>query len=147
MGFVVMLVVTICVFFVLRAFVGSLLAIIVAVAIHIAWWVINKRAATKGLFKANIYAYLKNRAAGESIEESLMWVIKSRYPMSEEKRAYILTMFTEVDPKGDEMERLKALVYVIFCHENGPPPTIELEVEYINEIDKLCNSMSRKYVG
>lgn len=144
-----MLVVTIVVFFVLRMFIGTFLAIIPAVALHIGWWAFNKRAATKRLFKASISAYFSLKAAGHSIEESLEGVIYTRYPMSAAKRELFRKLFLKDKDHSShsEEERVKKLVYYIFCFENDLLPTFEMDMKIRKSIDKVYNSISRKYLG
>ena len=79
---------------------------------------------TSGLIEANIKAYFKAREKGNSVEDSLIYVLNSRYPFSEQKRERVLNFFQgKVSETDDESQKVKKLVLEILFEEY---PNIEL---------------------
>jgi len=112
-----MLIVTIIVFFILRAFIGTWIALLLSIIFCIAWWLFNYRAGTIGLIKSNLRAYFTARFRGLTEDEALAWVIRSRYPISEQKRMEVENLFGSKENLDSEEERVKSLVFTIFCYE------------------------------
>ena len=142
---IIMLIVTIIVFFILRAFVGTWIALFLSILFHIAWWLFNYRAGIIGLIKSNLRAYFTARSRGLTEDEALAWVIHSRYPMSEQKRLEVENLSSSKESLDSEEERVKSLVFIIFCYEQGTPPTFEFTQKILAKIHKAYQSMSRKH--
>ena len=140
-----MLIITIIVFFILMAFVGIWIALPLSILLLIAWWLFNYRAGTIGLIKSNLHAYFTARSRGLAEDEALAWVIRSRYPMSEQKRMEVENLLSSKEGPDSEEERVKSLVFVIFCYEQGTPPTFEFTQKILAKIDEVHRSMRRKH--
>ena len=145
MGFIVMLAVTLIVFFILKGIIGTLGSIILSSILLAVWFLVNIRAGSTGLIKANMRVYFVQRSRGASHKEALNLVIKSRYPFSQEKQLIVKDIFERTSPKGSEDSDLKALVYTIFSFENGSPPTHDWIANILRKIDNVYNSISRQY--
>lgn len=146
MGILIMLAVVVAAFFILKTFIGVLGAVLVSAVLFIGWFIFNIRASTTGTIKSNMQAYFLTRQKGANHQDALDRVIQTRYPLSEGKRADIRTRFNSKlpDRNDDEKYDLKHLVYVIFCDENGLPPESSAQ-RILNKIDKIYDSMSKKY--
>lgn len=125
--------------------IGSVFVGVLAAAGLVAWFRFNVRQATVGLFDGNLRAYWNTRAAGATHEQAIARVITSRYgfePARQEKIRTDLEDHLAWTPaiKGlNEAERqafeVKMLVWLIFCNENGRPPTEELRQRFWLQID------------
>lgn len=144
-GVIIMIGASIAIFMILKGAIGIVYSAIVSIFIFILWSVFNYRSATKGLFKSNMFAYFVKRLKGSSHEAALEWVIISRYPYSEEKQNNVRRMFNAMRIGLDEESDIKTLVFVIFCNECGQPPTLHATYKILNKIDKVYESMERKY--
>jgi len=68
-------------------------------------WIFGK----KGIIKSNMRTYFKARKKGLTVDQALDWVIKSRYPLSEENRKTVTEWFK--DKKNLETEEDKIRLY------------------------------------
>ena len=71
-----------------------------------------------GLIKSNIHAYLKAKSKGKSHEESLDYVLKTRYPFSKKNRKTVKDMYLAAflplfDPFFDKFETKEKLVDLV----------------------------------
>jgi len=90
-----------------------------------------------------IYFYYRKK--GGSHDESLSKVILSR-PGFNSENILILMGKTHVPMTVDtEREALENLVYLIFCHENGIPPTEAWKENMYKKMSLIYNSFSKKY--
>lgn len=145
MGFFIMLVVTLVVFFVLKGVIGILGAAVFSVILLGGWFIFNIRAATTGLIKANMRAYFVQRSIGASHEEAMDKVIRSRYPFSQEKQATVKATFDSASARIDEKDDLENLIYIIFCLEAGNLPPPHQKFKLLSKINNIYDSMSRQY--
>lgn len=93
-------------------------------------------------------SYFIQRARGASTEEALDGILQARYRFSPNKQQAVKILFqqwqlsqTAIAFEGED-EKLKILVYVIFCHENGLPPP-ETNLKIIRTINKVYASMTK----
>jgi hypothetical protein len=117
-----MLAVAVGVALVLRNFMPTYLAALLAGALLVGWFRINVRAALKGLARANLRAYFVTRERGASHEEALAQMVASRYPFSPERATRLLAHFALASTGMSQRDQLRALVFMVFIEENGPPP-------------------------
>jgi hypothetical protein len=72
----------------------------------------------KGLIKNNIKIYLLARSKGMFHEEAVLYVIGSRYAISNSNRCKVLENFiNKINNDDDELEQLKKLVFTIYNFE------------------------------
>ena len=100
-----------------------------------------------GLIKANLIAYFRARSKGKSHSEALDWVVKSRYPFSENSRDIVWSIFTNEGIHETPEDEIKSLIFFIFVYEGGAmlPPGLLNKVK--KEIDKKYFKFSQKYLG
>jgi len=91
----------------------------------------------------NIYFYYRNQ--GLSHDESLSKVIQSRHGISSEDILKLMGKTNISLTVDTEKEALENLVYLIFCHENGIPPTEELKKNMYKKMNLVYTSFSEKY--
>jgi len=147
MGLLIMLIVTLIFFFILKWIIGTTLgAAGISCAILIGWFLLNIRAGTTGLIKANMRAYFVQRSRGTSHKEAMERVIKSRYPLSQENQVEVKAMFDSIASNVTTEEgELKNLVYMILSYESGSPPTVGWTTKVLQKIDDVYESMNRRY--
>ncbi len=119
---------------------------------------------SKSLIKANLKTYFKVRAKGLSENEALVWVIKSRYPVSEQNRMQVRKEFKYVLNQSKKPEnkylpayknlntaetKIKELVKIIYFFENPQPLKLDIKlafkqnkIEY--QIDQIYESLKKK---
>jgi len=139
-----MLVITVAAFFGLKIFFSTVVSIILAVTLHICWLILNRYSSSTGLIKANLKSYFISRKRGFPVEEALKNMVRARYPISKRNQALVTSMRESGVNDSNEHERVKTLVYYIFCHENGDPPR-NYAYKVLGKIDKIYDSMCRRY--
>ncbi len=147
-GLLVMLIVATVAFFLLRDPLGSTWALIVSVIIPCLWFRINLRAGTIGLFKANIRSYMILRHAGDSHEEALAGMVRSRFPFSTEKQVEVWNRFETLRAMSqpqDQAHDLVNLVYLIFCVTHGSPPNLMMQLRFRDQIWTVYAPLAKKY--
>lgn len=122
MGALFMLAVTAGLFLLLRSFVPTYLAVLLAVAFLVGWFKLNVGAGMRGLARANLRAYFISRQRGASHHDALTQMVASRYPLSEERAMRVLSQFALTSHGLSERDQLRALVFAVFVEENGFPP-------------------------
>lgn len=145
MGFVVMILVILILFFMLQGTMGIMGAALFCGLLVVSWSMLNFRATSTGAFKASIRAYHTARAKGLGHNEALMAVLRSRYPISERKRAKTWYLCQKRPATSDEGQMLKNLVFAIYCNERGTPPSLELTNKILYEIGRVYDSIHAKY--
>jgi len=147
MGLLFMLGVIAVVFFLVKSLIGGIGAAVISGVLLFVWFLINHHAGTKGLVHANMRAYFVTRSQGSTHEYALNRVIRSRYPVSSGNQEYVSYSFHRlVDGRSrGERDDLELLIYTIFTHESGQPPTKELENKTFQMIKDSYDSMSSKY--
>ena len=144
MGILVMLIITVAAFFVLKMFFSTAVSIILAVAFLICWYILNYYSSSTGLIKANLKSYFISRERGLPAEEALKNMAHARYPVSKKNQALVISMYERIIKDTNERDRVRGLVYLIYCHENGDPP-INYSYKVLGKIDKIYDSMCSKY--
>lgn len=152
MGIIVMLIITVAAFFVLKIFFSTAISIILAVAFLICWYILNRYSSSTGLIKANLKSYFISRKRGLSVEKALKNMVRARYPVSKKNQELIMSTHERVEGitrERNDRDRVRGLVYLIYCHENGDPPIndsykINLD-KVLGKIDKIYDSMCRRY--
>ncbi|HEY5593659.1 MAG TPA: hypothetical protein VIL61_00680 [Nitrospiria bacterium] len=171
MRFIVIPGVCLAIFFGLQHTIGTLGAAGLSTLLFVGWFVFNVRAATTGLVKACMRSYFIQRDRGVGAEEALDGVIQARYRFSKDKQRKVRTMFEDMlnestlsgwserfiwdlsqlavtddeIKKGKNVEPIKLLTYVVFCHDNGTPPpgTTTKIISQINQVYALMRAQYR----
>ena len=94
-----------------------------------------------GLIKSNLRMYFKARAKGATHEESLDFVIETRYPLSQDNQMLVQDMFTDISENQSEKDDLEKLIHIMFIVEGGTPPSIKI----LSKFDEIYDSISRKF--
>ncbi len=101
------------------------------------------RQASVGLFKANLRAYWLARASGLAHDAGLAAVIDTRYRLEPMKQVKVRTELTQVMGRLDthawsaaqrQAYEAQTLVWLIFCNENGVPPTEPLKQRFWSQL-------------
>ncbi|MBC2736561.1 MAG: hypothetical protein HF981_19530 [Desulfobacteraceae bacterium] len=104
-----------------------------------------------GIIKSNLKAYFKARKKGHGVDQSLTWVVKSRYPDSLSDQSTIMEQYLELGEfrhsLNTEEEKVVALVQTIVEYEDPPPlramPDFEAEEKLKNEIAQTYRKMKK----
>jgi len=148
MGLLLMLFITIIIFFVLKLLFGFIVSMVLSLIFLVGWGLFNIMSGTKGLFKSNMRMYFSLRARGFNREDAIEGVINSRYPDSVYLRINTLNSFRELCGSAldvSEEEYLKLLVYLIFCNEAFTPSSEQEKRKITDQIDKIYNSLRWRY--
>jgi hypothetical protein len=134
-------------FFLLYTIIGIEGAAIIFSIFLVGWSMYSKRLLSIGLMKADMHAYFDARSRGLNHHEAISKVIRYRYPFSQNKRSVIKSMFDKIASKrGNEINNLKALIYVMHCHEANKPPTLNCKDKIFLKIDHIYDSIRSRYV-
>jgi len=145
MGFFIMLIISLMLFFIFKPLLGIFFAGILSVIVFTVIFLFNRYSSTTGLIKSNMRIYFYYRKLGFSHDESLSQVIQTRRGVNPED---ILKLMGETNISltvETEKEALKNLVYLIFCLENGIPPTEAWKENMYKKMSLIYDSFSRKY--
>lgn len=122
MGALVMIVIAVGVFLLLNSVLHWALALIGSLVFFVGWFLLNIQSSTKGLASANLSAYFTGISKGLSHPEALERMIATRYPFSAAKRESVLRHVAAVAGESPPDEQVKAVIFAMFCQENGVPP-------------------------
>jgi hypothetical protein len=112
----------------------------------VGWSLYTKRLLHIGLMKANMHAYFDARWMGVNHQEAILKVIKYRYPFSQEERAFVKSMFDKISQSDNEKGHLKALIYVMHCHEANRPPKLNSSDKVLLKIERIYDSINSRYM-
>jgi len=125
-------------------FLGGAAGTAVGIGTFVAWFIFNFKQGTKGLFKANIKAYLRCRASGHSVDEALSSMVESRYWFSEERKILVASRVADLPSELNEEEKVALAVFTVFRAEQGDPPT-EIASKYLEQIRSVYRSQRNQY--
>lgn len=134
-------------FFLLYKIVGIGGAVVIFSIFLVGWSLYTKRLLSIGLIKADMHAYFDVRSKGFNHQEALSKVIRYRYPFSERERALVKSMFDTTSQNSDEKNNLKALIYVMHCHEADRPPTPNCNDKIFLKIDRIYDSIRSRHAN
>jgi hypothetical protein len=152
-GLVVMIATVSLVFVLARGLVGTWWAFAGAAVLLVLWWRFNMREASTGLIRANLKTYFALRHRGAPHTEALIRVVQSRFPLSRERQARVLSRLADlVEATPDEPDTAESrgandgletrlLVYLVYCEENGEPPE-GVRGEIMREIDLTIRALA-----
>jgi hypothetical protein len=109
-------------------------------------WIFGK----SGIIKANLKAYFKARKQGFSVDQSLTWIVRSRYPDSFNHQSTVMEQYLDLEKLGysleTEEEKVVALIKTIVEYETPskmqPMPDWEGAEKLKIEISDLYHRMS-----
>lgn len=145
MNFFIMVFIFLFLFLVLKASIGAFFALIVSGVVFIVIFLFNKYSATTGTIKSNMNVYFLNRSQGKSHNVALYEVVRSRPGINIDDLVMIggkIDVFFMADTEKEELENL---IYLIFCHENGIPPTEKWKKNMYQKMNYIYESLSSKY--
>lgn len=95
--------------------------------------------AATGLIKTNLNTYFIARNKTKTHQESLGWMLCTRYPFSDTKRDLVLSLLALYGKHDTELQEVKDLVECIFIFEYGGHPPEKLLMRARKLIDKECS--------
>ncbi|MFC1924788.1 hypothetical protein ACFLXA_05450 [Chloroflexota bacterium] len=116
------------------------------------------------LIKANLKAYFYSIASGASHEDALARVLKSRYPLSRDKREHVAESYhgrrigkakfsstkpaTQEDAEKDELQDLIFTMYEIETHLDRVDTfqIMKEEEKFDDKFNEIYDSMKHKYL-
>jgi hypothetical protein len=104
-----------------------------------------------GIIKSNLKAYFKARKMGHGVEQSLTWIVKSRYPHSLSDQSTVMEQYFDLEKLGHslntEEEKVVALVQTIVEYEDTSPiramPDFEAEEKLKIEITQTYRKLKK----
>jgi hypothetical protein len=156
-----MVMITLLIGIISSAVLGWIGGIVIAAVAFVGWYRFNMRAATTGLFKANLNSYFTFRQRGLGVDEALRAMVTARYsfPSQRARKDTVLMALEElarippgsdvppsrivIQPDPEKLRVTQAVMYV-FAVENGNPP-LELAEKYHNEILTLYEQFQARY--
>ncbi len=121
---------------------GTAAGVIVGIIVFAGWYPFHRRGGTTGLFRANLRAYFAARRSGRSVDESLQRMVANRYQSSKERRALALAALSQIPPTESDDQKVREAVFMIFCLEQGVPPTSEKRKKYRRQIAEVYGRMA-----
>lgn len=121
---------------------GVTAGVIGALLFLLAWCLFNLRSGTTGLFKANLNSYFAYRRGGQSVEEAIASMVRSRYRWFSKERGQQVLQMVALGQEVSEEARVCDAVYIIFCLEAGFPPEGR---KFVDEIHRIYRDVAERH--
>ena len=135
-GIILMLIISLVVFFIFYALLSIKWAILISVVFFILWFIINVRAAKTGLIISNLLSFITARISGANHKNAINWMVYSRYKYRPSDYECILDT---IRISGEECKDLHKVIYAMHLLEAKGIPPPDWTRDFHRKIDVIYN--------